>query len=107
MSRVQPSKLLIRLGEFEIPGRQVVKEALNSQTAGAATAEDNSNLYKVAKIIIHQQYEPRSHLHDIAVVWLDRAIRFSPVIQRICLPPPSLPTLEDQTAFVAGRENLT
>ena len=63
---------------------------------------EQNNLFNVEKIIIHQQYEPRSHVHDIAVIRLDRIVQFSPVIQRICLPPSSLPSLEDRTAFVAG-----
>lgn len=69
--------------------------------------QGNNNLYNVDKIVIHQQYDPRSHLHDIAVVWLDRTIQFSPIVQRICLPPPSLPSLEDRTAFVAGWSGVT
>ncbi len=89
-----------------------MKESIPINTSGRELDEEarvaaaaQSNLFNAEKIIIHQQYEPRSHLHDIAVIRLDRIVQFSPVIQRICLPPPSLPSLEERTAFVAGYIN--
>lgn len=109
-SRIQPSKLQIRLGEFDLSGRLPVPLPENNNNSARALLEENSaltnNIYNVEKITVHQQYEPRSHLHDIAIVRLNRPVEFSPVIQRICLPPPSLPSLEDRTAFVAGQLNL-
>ncbi|KZS13284.1 putative Clip-domain serine protease [Daphnia magna] len=105
VSGVHPSKLHIRLGEFDIPGRLPTSSTQPNKSSSGTLLDENSNgnnLYSVEKIIVHQQYEPRSHLHDIAIVRLGQAVLFSPVIQRICLPPPSLPSLEDRTAIVAG-----
>nr|CAH0107143.1 unnamed protein product [Daphnia galeata] len=106
VAAIQPSKLQIRLGEFDLSGRLPVPLPENNNNSARALLEENSafqnNIYNVEKITVHQQYEPRSHLHDIAIVRLNRPVEFSTVIQRICLPPPSLPSLEDRTAFVAG-----
>ncbi|XP_046651923.1 proclotting enzyme-like [Daphnia pulicaria] len=105
VSGVHPSKLQIRLGEFDLAGRLPATNPDSNNNSARALLEENStvnNIFNVEKITVHQQYEPRSHLHDIAIVRLNRPVEFSPVIQRICLPPPSLPSLEDRTAFVAG-----
>jgi hypothetical protein len=100
--------LQIRLGEFDLAGRLPATNPDSNNNSARALLEENStvnNIFNVEKITVHQQYEPRSHLHDIAIVRLNRPVEFSPVIQRICLPPPSLPSLEDRTAFVAGLIN--
>jgi len=95
----------VRLGQFDIPGR-IEANAFDVDRRDESLVnfdpDPEEAFYGVKRAIIHRQYDPPSHLHDIAILRLDRLVRFTANIQRICLPPPSIHPLDGQHAFVAG-----
>ncbi|XP_056659781.1 transmembrane protease serine 11B-like protein [Monodelphis domestica] len=44
---------------------------------------------KIKAFIIHENYNPRAHHDDIAVVLLDKAVSFTNNVHRVCLPEPT------------------
>lgn len=66
--------------------------------------------FGVEKVVIHELYEPVSHLNDIAILRLDSTVNYDLFpsginvgsVRRICLPPTTLTSLQDTTAVVAG-----
>lgn len=45
--------------------------------------------FKVIHLFLHPYYEEDSHDYDVALLQLDHPVIISPLIQPICLPPPS------------------
>ena len=98
-NRVTPQTIRIRLGDWRLDN--LLQRASNESADVKAGNEDR--FFGVQRIVIHKDYEPRSHLNDIAVIRLNRLVTFSDVIGRICLPPPTTDiTFEDREATVAG-----
>ena len=92
--RIHAGKLRVRLGQFDIAGR--------ARSSDDAQPVPDDAFYGVDKCIVHDGYHSETHLNDIAVLRLDRRVRFSDAVRRICLPPPSLPSLHGEQAYVAG-----
>lgn len=67
MYRVHPSKLHVRLGEFDIIGRLAVNATVPSDYTTTPSVDAENNLFGVDSLIIHEQYEPRSHVNDMSV----------------------------------------
>ena len=102
LSRVHASKLLVRLGQSDIPGRAQSNASGVDVTYVTSNTDPDGFFYGVKKTILHSKYDPPSHLHDIAILRLDRLVHFTADIQRICLPSPSINSLDGQDAYVAG-----
>ncbi len=66
--RVHPSKLHVRLGEFDIIGRLAVNATVPSDFTTSPSVDAENNLFGVDSLIIHEQYEPRSHVNDMSVL---------------------------------------
>ena len=97
INRLDPKTLRVRLGQKDIPGRpDTVPMKVD------VTPVDASDFFGIDRILIHQNYDPVSHLNDIAVLHLNRIVEFSLGVLRICLPPPTVGTFEDKEAIVAG-----
>jgi transmembrane serine protease 3 len=57
---------------------------------------------RAAKVVYHPQYNPTTTLNDIAVVKLERAIKFSSAIQPACLPASGEQVSDNADGTVAG-----
>ncbi|KAM6220903.1 transmembrane protease serine 11D-like [Rhynchocyon petersi] len=57
---------------------------------------------RIRTIIIHNNYKPKTHENDIALVQLNRDVTFTKNIHRVCLPAPTQNILPGSTAYVTG-----
>lgn len=74
----------VRLGEYDLISQNET-EAVDSY---------------VAEIKIHKDYDSATQQHDIALLRLNRTIKYSNFIRPICLP--TAQTTTNQTAIVTG-----
>lgn len=58
--------------------------------------------FNVTRIIRHEDYSNITYRHDIALLVLDKPIRYNTYMQPVCLPPPG-PRYANITAVVTGR----
>ncbi|XP_052055652.1 transmembrane protease serine 11F [Apodemus sylvaticus] len=56
----------------------------------------------LGKIIIHEEYHRDSNENDIALAQLTTRVEFSNVVQRVCLPDPSMKLPPKTSVFVTG-----
>lgn len=90
----------VRLGDLKRDA-QILVASLNITTTD--TLSEEGSVFQVERVVIHRDYQPASHLHDIAVLRLNQSAKFGRTIGRICLPPPTpQATFEAQQAIVAG-----
>lgn len=92
----------VRLGQFD----------QNNNICDYGT--ENCTLYQqfgIEKIIVHSGYvrAPFRIVHDIALIRLDRSIKFGPNIKPICLPfgPNSIPIPPEESTLVVSGWGLT
>ncbi|KAJ9595883.1 hypothetical protein L9F63_012902, partial [Diploptera punctata] len=76
---------MVRLGEYDL--------GMNSET--------RSQDFKIAEIIMHEEFSTSTYENDIAILKLQKKTAFNSYIWPICLPPPG-PTYENRDAIVAG-----
>lgn len=74
----------VRLGEYDFLAQNET-ESLDSN---------------VAEIKIHRDYDPATQQHDIALLKLNRTIKYSQFIRPVCLPTVQIKI--NQTAIVTG-----
>ena len=85
MNRKTANDLTVRLGEYDF-----------SQT------NLNRKDFKVERITMHEQYDRKTFINDIALLKLIKHVNFDQHIQPICLPSSNL-VLDGQGAYVAGK----
>ena len=83
--RVATNDLTVRLGEYNFD-RQNKKE----------------RDFPVSEIIMHERYNRRTQINDIAVLKLNAKVQFNNRIRPICLPPRNL-NIDGQIASVTGK----
>lgn len=54
---------------------------------------DEGYPYEVKKIVVHPQYNPKYHYHDLAMLTISEEI-LNPVFAHICLPSPRLSAMD-------------
>nr|AQM58435.1 venom s1 protease with cub domain 3 [Pristhesancus plagipennis] len=69
------------------------------------TYTHHGQILTVKKIFEHEYVAGQLHLNDVAVMWLNEKIKFSPRVGRICLTPNKLP-ITNQYITVMGWGNL-
>lgn len=66
---------------------------------------NQANIYKVAKVIIHESFNSQMYLNDIALILLDRNVLKSPQVDWICWQSPFAFPPIDSTVFAVGFGN--
>lgn len=83
------NSVIVTLGEYHLKSS---REPLPDQT------------YRVVKAVVHPrfQFSPAADRYDVAVLRLDRTVRYAPHIAPICLPEVHRDPSPGTTAYVAG-----
>ena len=74
-----------------IIGSNSINESLNS-----------TNIYKIAKIVVHESYSNHNKKNDIALLKLENNVEFSSIISTVCLPDDDYVNIINRTTTLIG-----
>ena len=63
----------------------------------------------VAKVTVHESYNPRTSTHDLAILELSEPVQYSDTIKPVCLPTDSAEVLQAAPrtgCYISGEENF-
>ncbi|XP_054152733.1 serine protease 52-like [Oppia nitens] len=72
----------------------------NRVVMGTKSLDTDGVYYGISRVYLHEQYDRRTHVNDIAVIWLDRPIQFSSKIKMVRLADQPVP--DKTTAWLTG-----
>jgi len=93
--------------EFVITAAHCVYDGWSGLTVNAGAHDlrrptANQQTVRASNVVYHPQYNPSTTLNDIAIIKLERPIRFTSAVQPACLPSPGEQVSDNIEGTVAG-----
>lgn len=97
------NRFILTAAHCVYPKKSIPKYLVSTGTVKLTYFENYFNMHEIKRVIRNKLYDSWTHRHDIALLELEKPLKFNRKVSKVCLPLTSeISTIFNKTVYVAG-----